>query len=76
MIPVYHLVSSHSYMPLSRRTMSSRHIVQCLFPGSAGLQPGLEATLERGVPRGMHKNSCGDALASAGEMAPSFFRTS
>ena len=45
--------------------MSSRHIVQCLFPGSAGLQPGLEATLERGVPRGMHKNSCGDALGAA-----------
>ena len=45
---------------LTTECTSSGHVVQCSLPGSAGLQPGLEVTLERGVPREMHKNCCGD----------------
>ena len=37
-------------------------------PGSAGLQPGLEATLERGAPRRRPKHSCGDALGKGAQI--------
>ena len=48
----------------STSALSQDMLGKAHFLGTPGSSPAPEATLERGAPRGMHQNCCGDVLGS------------